>query len=129
MFRKTALTGLVAAAIATMPLTAAPARAADPHDIIGGAIALGLIGAIIANESNRNDTYSSQRHRTQKKHVTVHRHGNVTHRHVQRGHHYHGKRHIKRYTPKPKDCLRQRWTTKGWQKYYSSQCLAKHGYR
>ena len=55
MFRKLALTGLVAAAIAATPIAAPQARAADPHDIIGGALVLGVIGAIIANENRKRD--------------------------------------------------------------------------
>lgn len=113
MFRKFALSGLIAAAIATAPVATTPARAADAHDIIGGAIALGIIGAIINDINDINDRPPPQRvYRkpvpTYQQQYNTHRHGNVTQR--------------------PKECLRQKRVRGGWEKYYSGACLRKYGY-
>jgi len=32
------------------------------------------------------------------------------------------------YTPKPRVCLRQRWSRNGWLTYYDNQCMNNHGW-
>lgn len=141
MFRKLALNGLVAAAIAATPIAAPQARAADPHDIIGGALALGVIGAIIVNENRKREerqrttTYRYPQPKVEHQHD--HRHNGYTHKHVHRGDHS----RLNSYRPDrkppqrvgkkaryPRECLRQKWTQKGWTPFYSASCLRKHGY-
>lgn len=127
MFRKFALSGLLAASIAATPIAAPQAQAADPHDIIGGALALGLIGALIVNEQNKSKASKQQVYVDPHNQARTHRHGNRTHTHVYRGHHNHDfRRQVKR--SKPRECLRKRWTRDGWVRYYSKRCLRSHGY-
>ncbi|MEM6619387.1 MAG: hypothetical protein AAF631_08810 [Pseudomonadota bacterium] len=135
MFRKIALSSVLAAAVAALPLGGGQARAADPHDIIGGAIALGVIGAIIAHERDKDRRVTVTRRAPDYHHRdrgTLHRHGNVTHRHVITGRHSHGHQKVapKRQVRKslPRTCLRQRWTRDGWQTFYKSSCLRRLGY-
>lgn len=135
MFRQLALSGLLATAIALSPAVTPQARAADPHDILGGAIALGVIGALIVNERNRDDRTSAGHVHTpppRAARARSHSHGRYTHTHVYRGHHDHGKRHVRKRPAQrsvyPQSCLRQKWTAGGWKRYYSAACLRKHGY-
>ncbi|MEM7441122.1 MAG: hypothetical protein AAF393_16115 [Pseudomonadota bacterium] len=129
LFRKLALTGLVAASIATAPVATPEAKAAGPEDIFAGALILGTIGALIAND--REKKRARQNTPVYVDPVTqprTHRHGHRTHTHVYSHQHDHTKkRHAKRNLPRT--CLRQRWTNDGWVKFYSKKCLRRHGYR
>lgn len=115
MITKFALPGLLAAAIALAPVGAAPARAADPHDIIGGALALGIIGAIIANEAKKAEAARAPAYGYHHPPVRYHQ---PPHRHYRPA-----------PAPLPRNCLRKRWTPRGWVTYYSNACLRKQRYR
>ncbi len=58
---------IVSTAIAVTGLSAAPARAADPHDILGGIAALAIIGAAINHYDKKRDR---ERQRTYQPPVT-----------------------------------------------------------
>lgn len=139
MFRQLALTALVATAIAAAPIATPQARAADPHDIIGGAVVLGVIGAIIANENRkrheRQRTTTYRYPQPQPEVERYHQHRGYTHKHVYHGDHSHRyvkkkrvRREVRNQAYYPRQCLRQKWTRGGWVTYYSRKCLTRNGY-
>ena len=137
MFRTLALSGLIAIGIAAAPVATPQARAADPHDITGGAIALGILGAIVVNEQNKRKARQQPTYHAPEP-ERFHQRLGYTHKHVYHGKHRHDnhvrkhkrkhKRHANTHNNPPRKCLRQRWTNQGWVTYYSNRCLRKHGY-
>lgn len=130
MFRKLALTSVVAAAIATLPV-ATPTASADvkTRNLLAGAAAIAIIGAIAADKERKRHSHTTRRHvpepvvvqprKKHRKHVK-HRHGRT------KGYHAHSGG--KRIYQKPRQCLRQKWTERGWVQFYGKNCLRKFGY-
>ncbi len=99
---KTKLIALVTAgAIATAGIGAAPAQAGPNDDLARFLIGAAIIG-MIANSANNPNTYVRRNPIIQP----------VTHVH----------RH------KPRTCLRQKWTSRGWVKFYARRCMLNHGW-
>lgn len=143
MLRKLALTGALTAALAASPLASQSVRAADAHDIIGGAIAIGILGAIIADQRDRHSSkqrvviedrpvqyeHDHRPHR-QKRHHRKHRHEARRHVEYSQYDHFRGERRVSRseWRQAKRECTRQRWTDQGWETYVSQRCLSNLGY-
>ena len=97
---------LVAGAIATSAIFAAPVSAASDGDrlarIVLGAAAVGLVAHKIHKNKKRRKEVSRN-----------YRYDNRGHRSGHRNY-------------RPKTCLRKKYTGYGWKSFYSQRCLAKH---
>lgn len=128
MFRTFTIAGITAIALAAAPQ--AEARSNLDNFLIG-ATALAILG-IAASQSKAQTTRTTpyvapQRYvapqpqtryiapRTVTKHVTIQRKNATVYKDIT----------ITR-VPKPKHCLRKKWTRDGWVTYYGQQCLANH---
>ena len=146
MFRKFALNGLVAAAIATAPIAVPSASARDNFEnFLLGLTAIGIVGAVV-HEKNKKDRQRRVRQQpVQDPHPVTryeqHRHGDVVHKHPHGDRHHRGghnvhhkhKKHVRKHKKRhhqrlPNECLRQRWTENGWVQFYGKRCLKRYGY-
>lgn len=141
MLRKLTLSGLLAFSLAAAPIAAPNAMARDNGDkFLLGLLAVGIAGAIAhdINTRDRNTTTATKPHAgksSHKKHhvhAGRHRHGNMFHSHAHGPNHHTGRHnqptHRQHVRKKPNTCLRQKWTDRGWVKFYSKTCLRNHGY-
>jgi hypothetical protein len=132
MFRKFALTGLVAASIAFAPITAPTAQARDNFDnLLIGLVTVGVIGAIVhQNKENRRTVVVQKRQVYHEPRRDDRRDHYRDHRRDDRRDHRHDHRDYKRdrnyVEVKPRECLRQKWTSRGWVQFYSERCLNEH---
>jgi hypothetical protein len=110
MLRKFALTSLVAASIAAAPVTAPAALARDKFDnFLIGLTAVGILGAIV-HENNQNNSQVIVSPRPQ--YVPNHYSG-------------HYQPVVQPHYVRPRECLRQKWTPRGWVQYYGQYCMNK----
>ncbi|MEY8839332.1 hypothetical protein AB9K41_09920 [Cribrihabitans sp. XS_ASV171] len=107
---------IVSTAIAVTGLSAAPARAADPHDILGGIAALAIIGAAINH-------YDKKRDRERSYQPPVTRNQPVYDRHHDRPARQLPER-VRRYNL-PSECLRQ-FDSLGRRPVLGSRCLERN---
>jgi len=105
---------VTAAAIATASLSAAPTQASEADNFVKFIVGAAVVGALV-NAANQNNRHAPVR--VTRRYTPVPQPVYQPTRHVVRARDH-----------KPKRCLFQRWTRRGWKQFHGRKCMIRRGW-